>query len=83
MFRPKVVTHVLGTFCYLCVRSVQMTGELTFRYINPPDEIVLGPGDSILVEPGTTHTWRNDAATVMTCIWVEQMKTTKFRSQKP
>ncbi len=66
-----VVTRVGENFIYI------LTGELTFRHINPPDELVLGPGDAILVEPGTAHTWCNAGTTTMTCIWVEQMKTTK------
>ncbi len=71
-----VVTRVGENFIYV------LTGELTFRHINPPDEVVLGPGDSILVEPGAAHTWRNAGKKIMTCIWVEQMKTTKPQSVK-
>jgi excisionase family DNA binding protein len=71
-----VVTRVGENFIYV------LTGELTFRHISPPDEVVLGPGDAILVEPGTAHTWSNNGASIMTCIWVEQMKTTKPQSVK-
>jgi excisionase family DNA binding protein len=67
-----VVTRVGENFIYV------LTGELTFRYISPRDEVVLGPGDAILVEPGTAHTWCNEGKISTTCIWVEQMKTTKL-----
>jgi transcriptional regulator with XRE-family HTH domain len=66
-----VVTRVGENFIYV------LSGELTFRYISPRDEVVLGPGDAMLVEPGTAHTWCNAGKIPATCIWVEQMKTTK------
>lgn len=66
-----VVTRAGENFIYV------LTGELTFRHMNPPDEVVLGPGDAILVEPGTAHTWRNEGKTKMTCIWVELMRKAK------
>lgn len=71
-----VVTRVGENFIYV------LTGELTFRHISPPDEVLLRPGDAILVEPGTAHTWINNGSAIMTCIWVEQMKTTKSESVK-
>jgi excisionase family DNA binding protein len=66
-----VVTRVGENFIYV------LTGELTFRHVNPPDEVVLAPGDAILVEPGTAHTWCNEGKTKMTCIWVELMRKSK------
>src|SRR5664279_2057318 len=46
LYRGKSVTHVSGTFCYLCVEPHILSGR---RYGYPPLEDAASPGDVLQI----------------------------------
>ena len=50
-----------------------LTGEITFNLQNPPEALSLKAGDSIILDAGLAHAWRNPGRKPATCVWVEQI----------
>lgn len=51
-----------------------VTGELTVDVAPPGERHVLGPGDSLMILPGQSHSWVNLGGETMRAVWVEQLK---------